>query len=76
MEWAAMIKLLIYGGLIANLFLPWGVALHLTPSAMALALAAITVKLITLGLLLALSETVLAKMRLFRAPQFLGLHLS
>jgi len=73
MEWAAMLKLMIYGVLIANLFIPWGVALVLTPAALAIGLAAITGKLLLLGTLLAVAETGLAKMRLFRAPQFLGL---
>ncbi len=35
-------------------------------------LGAITVKLFLLGMTLAAAETVLAKMRLFRVPQFLG----
>jgi formate hydrogenlyase subunit 4 len=73
MEWAAMIKLLIYGVLIANLFLPWGVALAHDPAAIVVALAAVIVKLAGLGIILATAETGLAKMRLFRVPQFLGL---
>jgi formate hydrogenlyase subunit 4 len=72
MEWAAMLKMMIYGVLIANLFIPWGVALELAPSALAIGLGAITVKLLLLGMILAVAETVLAKMRLFRVPQFLG----
>ncbi|OIP44595.1 MAG: formate hydrogenlyase [Desulfobacterales bacterium CG2_30_60_27] len=73
MEWAAMIKLMVYGVLLVNLFLPWGVALSSTPSAIATAIAAATGKLLGLGLVLAAAETGLAKMRLFRVPQFLGL---
>ncbi len=73
MEWAAMLKLMIYGVLIANLFCPWGVALSLTPGPLALGVAAIVAKLLVLGALLAAGETALAKMRLFRVPQFLGL---
>ncbi|PLX83751.1 MAG: formate hydrogenlyase [Desulfuromonas sp.] len=73
MEWAAMIKLMIYGVLIANLFVPWGIALQQTPAALATGLAAVTLKLLFLGAALAVAETILAKMRLFRVPQFLGL---
>jgi len=73
MEWAAMIKLMVYGVLLVNLFLPWGVALSSMPSAIATAIAAATGKLLGLGLVLAAAETGLAKMRLFRVPQFLGL---
>lgn len=72
-EWASMLKLMIFGVLIANLFVPWGVALELTPTALAIGLAAITGKLLLLGVALAIAETGLAKMRLFRVPQFLGL---
>jgi formate hydrogenlyase subunit 4 len=75
MEWAAQIKLLLYGTLIANTFLPWGIAEHLTPAALALGLVAIVFKLVLLAAALAVAETVLAKMRLFRTPAFLNLAL-
>ena len=71
-EWAGMIKLMIYAVLISNIFFPWGIAASLTPSQLALGVASITAKLATLAIILALWETVLAKMRLFRVPQFLG----
>ncbi len=73
MEWGAMLKLLIYGVLLVNLFIPWGVARDLAPAALALGLGAILLKLLLLGAGLAAGETALAKMRLFRVPQFLGL---
>lgn len=75
MEWAAQIKLLLYGVLIANIFLPWGIAGSLAPADLALGLAAVVLKLLVLGAALALAEMVLAKMRLFRAPAFLNLAL-
>jgi formate hydrogenlyase subunit 4 len=75
MEWAAQLKLLLYGALIANIFLPWGIARDFAPAALAIGLAAVTLKLAALGAMLALGETVLAKMRLFRAPAFLNLAL-
>ena len=73
MEWAAQVKLMIYGVLIANIFLPWGIATRLEPEALLIGLGAIAAKLMVLAVLLAVSETVLAKMRLFRAPEFLNL---
>lgn len=75
MEWAAQIKLVLYGVLIANIFLPWGIALSLDPGSLAAGLGAIVLKLAVLGALLAAAETVLAKMRLFRVPAFLNLAL-
>lgn len=73
MEWAAMIKLLIYEVLIVNLFLPWGVALDFLPRSIVIALLAVTGKIMIMGVCLAMAETGLAKMRLFRVPEFLGL---
>ncbi len=75
MEWAAQLKLLLYGVLIANVFFPWGVAREISIGSLGLALAVLLGKLVFLGAALAVSETVLAKMRLFRAPAFLNLAL-
>jgi len=75
MEWAAQIKLVLYGALIANVFFPWGIAYNLAPAALGLGFVAIVGKLLILGAALAIGETVLAKMRLFRAPAFLNLAL-
>ena len=73
MEWAAMLKLTLYSLLIVNLIVPWGVALTLAPGDLFFAAMIVTGKLILWGAFLAVSETIQAKMRLFRAPQFLGL---
>lgn len=72
MEWAAQIKLMIYGALIANIFFPWGMAQDLSTKALLIAAGAIALKLMLLALALAVAETVLAKMRLFRVPAFLN----
>jgi formate hydrogenlyase subunit 4 len=72
LEWAAQIKLMIYGVLFVDLFIPWGIASELSPSDVALGAAAVAAKLAALGLVLAVSETVVAKMRLFRVPGYLG----
>lgn len=73
MEWAAQLKLMIYGVLIVNVFLPWGIATRLTSQALLLGLAVVVLKLMALAIVLAIAETGLAKMRLFRAPEFLNL---
>jgi len=75
MEWAAQIKLALYGALIAGVFLPWGIAESYAPAALALGLAAVVTKLTGLGIVVAVAESVLAKVRLFRAPALLNLAL-
>jgi formate hydrogenlyase subunit 4 len=71
-EWAAGLKLFIFFSLLANLFLPWGVATTLTPGALVVAVIALMAKLAAIGLAVAVMETGLAKLRLFRAPELLG----
>lgn len=71
-EWAGQIKLMIYAVLIANIFLPWGIARDFDPLALGVGVAAVAAKLALLGVALVVWETVIAKMRLFRVPQFLG----
>jgi formate hydrogenlyase subunit 4 len=72
-ELAASVKLLLYISLIAAIFTPWGIAggAH-GPSALAVGIASYVVKLAVGGLLLAVFETSIAKMRVFRVPEFLG----
>ena len=72
-ELAAALKLLLYISLIACLFLPWG----LTPvgdgiGTMLVGIISYIAKLALGGILLAIFETAIAKMRVFRVPQFLG----
>ena len=71
-EWASQLKLMIYGVLIANIFLPWGIAAAFTFEALAYGLLAIIAKLAVLAVVLALSETMVAKMRLFRVQEYLS----
>ena len=71
-EWASQIKLMLYGVLIANIFFPWGIAETFSLQALWFGLLAILGKLTLLAVLLAVSETLLAKMRLFRVQEFLG----
>jgi len=72
-ELAASLKLLLYVSLIACLFAPWGMAAPGTGIA-ALVLGVVTYlgKLAAGGVLLAVFETSIAKMRVFRVPEFLG----
>ena len=75
-ELAAMLKLVLYISLIACVFVPWGIA----PSGAGLGAFAAgallwLVKLAAGGFLLGLFETSIAKMRVFRVPDFLGVAL-
>lgn len=71
-EWAAALRLLLFFALLGNLFVPWGVAATLTPSALAIAVGALLAKLVVLGAAVALLETRIAKLRLFRVPELLS----
>jgi formate hydrogenlyase subunit 4 len=72
-EFAASLKLLFYCSLIGCVFLPWGIATAgAGPLAYLLGGVIYLGKLVVLGFLLALFETAIAKMRVFRVPQFLG----
>jgi formate hydrogenlyase subunit 4 len=71
-EWAAALKLLIFFSLLSNLFLPWGVATALTPGALGVAVIALIAKLVALAAIVAVMETRIAKLRLFRVPELLG----
>ncbi len=71
-EWAASLKLFAYSCIGLALFCPWGIAEAHAPLAMLLALPALLLKLAVGGFLLALLESLSAKMRIFRVPEFLG----
>ena len=71
-EWAASLKLMIFLSLLANLFVPWGVATDTTPVGLAIGVIALFIKLGLLGFLVAVIETRVAKLRLFRVPELLS----
>jgi formate hydrogenlyase subunit 4 len=72
-EAAASLKLLLYLSLIACMFAPWGLATHgQGRAAFAIGLGTYLGKLALGGLLLAVFETMTAKMRVFRVSEFLG----
>jgi formate hydrogenlyase subunit 4 len=73
MEWANAIKLTIYSAVGVALFLPWGIAQSGEWALMPLAMIAFAAKMLAGGFGLAVLETVSAKMRIFRAPEFLGM---
>ncbi|HEV8471551.1 MAG TPA: NADH-quinone oxidoreductase subunit H [Methylomirabilota bacterium] len=71
-EWASAMKLLLFLTLLANLFFPWGVPVEVTPLAVLLGLLALAGKLAVLTATLAVLETSIAKLRLFRVPELLS----
>jgi len=72
-EMAAMMKLLLYISLISCLFAPWGMAVGTSNDrALLIGLSSYVFKLITGAVALAAFETSIAKMRVFRVPEFLG----
>jgi formate hydrogenlyase subunit 4 len=71
-EWASQIKLMLYSVLIANIFFPWGIAQDFTLEALGRGLWGIILKLAVLTVILALSEALFAKMRIFRVQEYLS----
>jgi len=72
-ELSAALKLLLYLSLIACVFVPWGLAPPgATWSAYTLGAASYVAKLTAGAAALAVFETAIAKMRVFRVPSFLG----
>lgn len=71
-EWAAGLKLFAYSCMGLALFFPWGIAEADSPLALIFAIPALVLKLAIGGFLLALIETLSAKMRIFRVPEFLA----
>ncbi|CAG1019598.1 Formate hydrogenlyase subunit 4 [Burkholderiaceae bacterium] len=71
-EWAASLKLFAYSCIGLALFAPWGVAEAQAPLELLLALPVLVGKLAIGGIALAVLETLSAKMRIFRVPEFLA----
>ncbi len=72
LEWASALKLFNYSCIGLALFVPFGIAEGTNWLAMLGAAPALIAKLAVGGALLALIETVSAKLRIFRAPEFLA----
>ncbi len=75
-ELSSALKLILYVSLLACLFAPWGIeAAGAAPPALAIGVATYIAKLAVGGFLLAVFETSIAKMRVFRVAEFLGVAL-
>jgi formate hydrogenlyase subunit 4 len=72
MEWAAALKLFNYACIGFALFLPWGVSVGQGPLSLLASVPILALKLLVAGAGLALIETLSAKLRVFRAPEFLA----
>ncbi|HZM68183.1 MAG TPA: NADH-quinone oxidoreductase subunit H [Nakamurella sp.] len=71
-ELASSMRLTVFLGLLANLFVPWGIATTGAPLVIAAAVLAFVAKVALLGACLAVGEVFLAKLRLFRVPELLA----
>jgi formate hydrogenlyase subunit 4 len=71
-EWASAMKLTLFLGLLANLFIPWGVPATEATPALLIGAAALLVKVLALAAAVALLESIVAKLRLFRVPELLS----
>jgi formate hydrogenlyase subunit 4 len=73
MEWAAALKLFNYSCIGFALFVPWGASLgDAGLASLAVSIPVLAAKLAFAGVWLALLETVSAKLRVFRAPEFMA----
>jgi formate hydrogenlyase subunit 4 len=71
-EWASAMKLFLFMALLANLFFPWGMPASAALGAIGLGLVVFVAKLAVLSAGLAVLETLVAKLRLFRVPELLA----
>ena len=71
-EWSGQMKFFLFLALLSNLVFPWGVSVEMTPGAILVGVGALVLKLVVLATGLAILETRLAKLLLFRVPELLG----
>lgn len=71
-EWASAMKLFLFVSIGIAAFAPWGIALANEMLSLPLALLFLVLKFAVAGVGIVLIETGLAKMRIFRVPEFLG----
>jgi formate hydrogenlyase subunit 4 len=71
-EWGAALKLFVFLSLAANLFMPWGIAQSMAPGALVLGFVSLIAKVAVLAAAVAILETRVAKLRLFRVPELLS----
>lgn len=72
LEWASALKLFAYSTVGIALFLPWGISPTGKPVDLLFSLPVLILKLSIIGVALALVESLFAKMRIFRIPEFLA----
>jgi formate hydrogenlyase subunit 4 len=70
-ELAAQTRLVVFFGLLANLFVPWGIATTTHPVDLVVAGVVVAAKVAALGVAVAGFEVFVAKLRLFRVPELL-----
>lgn len=70
-EWASQMKLFVFMALIANMFMPLGIATSFSVVALMTGLGAFIIKVSVLAIIVAIVETGNAKLRLFRVPELL-----
>ena len=66
------LRLCVLLALLSNLFFPWGIATSWGVGSLAVAFAALVAKVTFLGVVLAVGEVAVAKLRLFRVPELLA----
>ena len=73
LEWAGSLKLNLLMALLMAMFFPWGMAQSASFTAVAVAGCAYLIKLLAMVVALAVLECSVAKMRMYRVPDFLGI---
>ena len=71
MELASMLRLTIFMVLLGTMFFPWGTAMTMSFPDLVLSMAVMAVKLLAIAFGIALLESTVAKMRVFRMPNML-----
>jgi len=71
-QWAGAMKLFLFLALLVNLFFPWWIPTEAAALPMLLGALALAGKLVLLATALAVLETAVAKLRLFRVPELLA----
>ena len=72
LELGSWLRLTVLLGLLGNVTVPWGIATTGAPLAVLAGMAALTAKVLVLGVAIATAEVFLAKVRLFRVPELLA----
>jgi formate hydrogenlyase subunit 4 len=74
-EWASALKELLFMTVLANLFLPLGLAVSVSPIAVGLAVAFYAGKVFLLAVAVTVVEATNAKLRFFRVPELMAVSL-